>query len=241
MFNKSIAYVQYANPAAYPPLEHSSRIFAREGWEVLFLGIPALGAESLSFPRHDRIKVRQISFCQAGWRQKLHYVQFCLWVLFSVLRWRSRWVYASDLMSCPVALILSFLPGFRVIYHEHDSPTLETRDRISKISKFMRLVLWARRRLARRAQLCVLPNERRAERFRAESGSVMCNGYRSTVVVWNCPSLEEVSEPRDAHDGSELWVLYHGSIVPSRLPLTVFEAVAILPEAVKLHVIGYET
>jgi hypothetical protein len=33
-----ILYLQYTNPAAYPPLEHNSRILANEGWQVLFLG-----------------------------------------------------------------------------------------------------------------------------------------------------------------------------------------------------------
>lgn len=32
---KRIAYVQYANPARYPPLEHRSRMLADAGWEVL--------------------------------------------------------------------------------------------------------------------------------------------------------------------------------------------------------------
>jgi hypothetical protein len=30
-------YLQYTNPAGYPPLEPSSRILANEGWQVLFL------------------------------------------------------------------------------------------------------------------------------------------------------------------------------------------------------------
>ena len=33
---KRVVYVQYTNPAAYPPLEHSSRILADAGWQVLF-------------------------------------------------------------------------------------------------------------------------------------------------------------------------------------------------------------
>jgi glycosyltransferase involved in cell wall biosynthesis len=247
MGNAKIMFVQYTNPAAYPPLEHGSHILAHAGWNILFLGTGALGPDTLRFPTHERIKVRQISFCSAGWRQKLHYFKFCFWILLWTLRWRPTWVYASDPLSCPVTLALSVLPCVRVIYHEHDSPNSEVDSqrsavggRTGSVSKFMWLVLWARKQLARRAKFCVLPNEQRLERFAAEVGRPI-GGARSTILVWNCPSLKEVPEPRIPHSGGDLWVLYHGSIVPSRLSTAVFEALAMLPEAVKLRVIGYET
>ena len=240
---RKVLYLQYTNPAGYPPLEHSSRILAREGWQVLFLGTGALGgADALRFPPHDRIDVRRMEFSPAGWRQKLHYVRFCLWVLFWTFRWRPQWIYASDPLSCPNAAVLSFFSRFKVLYHEHDSPQPEVREKRSEVScQFMRLVLWTRRQLARRASLCVLPNEQRAERFAFETGRSTADGLSSPLIVWNCPSLDEVSKPRGAHDGGDLWVLYHGSIVPSRLPVAVLKALAILPLTVKLRVIGYET
>jgi glycosyltransferase involved in cell wall biosynthesis len=36
-------------------------------------------------------------------------------------------------------------------------------------------------------------------------------------------------------------VLYHGSIIPVRVPITIIEALALLPEDVSLTVVGYET
>ena len=60
-----ILYVQYTNPAGYPPLEHSSRMLADAGWEVLFLGTGALGAGALRFPQHLNIEVRQMPVCRA--------------------------------------------------------------------------------------------------------------------------------------------------------------------------------
>jgi glycosyltransferase involved in cell wall biosynthesis len=226
-------FIQYTNSAAFPPLEHSSRILANARWQVLFLNISAPEIESLKFQPHERIEVRQLPYCPPGWRQKAHYMRFTLWGLWWALRWRPRWVYASDLLSCPAALLLSFLPGVRVVYHEHDSPT-------SNGSLFLRLSMFARRRLARRAKICVLPNQRRAEQFDTEVGK-SSNGHQPSMVVWNCPSLQEISAPRREYDRGELWVLYHGTIVPPRLPLTVLEALALLPERVKLCVIGYET
>lgn len=227
---KRLLYVQFTNPAAYPPLEHSSRIAAEAGWEVLFLGTGALGAATLRFPPHPRIRLRRLRPLPTGGRQWLRYVHFAVWVLAWVLVWRPSRVYASDYLACPIALLLTFLPGVDVIYHEHDSPGSGSGDPARQIC------LAARRRLAVRAAQCVLPNHDRAARFAREMGC-----QRTTVCVWNCPSRVEVSPPRPASDDSTLWVLYHGSIVPSRLPATVLTALAQLPGAVKLRVIGYET
>src|SRR5438128_2023527 len=120
---RNIAYIQYTNPALFPPLEHSSRILARNGWKVTFLGIGALGdADRLRFPEDPKIIVRQLPYCRPGWRQKFHYLYFCLWCLWHVLCDRPSCVYISDPTACPAGLILRYLPGIRVIYHEHDSP-----------------------------------------------------------------------------------------------------------------------
>jgi glycosyltransferase involved in cell wall biosynthesis len=228
---KRILYIQYTNPGGYPPLEHSSKILADAGWQVLFLGTGASGADSLQFPPHDRITVRRMAFQQPGWRQKLHYVRFCLWVLWTVLIWRPRWVYASETFSCPVGLVLTCIPGFRVIYHEHDSPSGSSQG-----GGFDRVLAGTRRALARRADLCVLPNALRLQRFAEELGPL-----RASACVWNCPTVAEViSQPRGPAS-RDIQVLYHGSIVPDRLPPAVLQALALLPDSVHLRVVGYET
>src|SRR5205814_9813992 len=84
--------------------------------------------------------------------------------------------------------------------------------------------------------MCVLPNQGRTEWFAqevAKGSNVFC--------VWNCPTQEEIGLPRQPHNGNKLWVLYHGSIVPIRLPPTVLYALTRLPASVQLRVIGYET
>ena len=127
-----ILYLQYTNPGGYPPLQHSSTILAESGWRVRFLGAGMGPADVLRLPPHPRVDVRMLPFAAGALRQ--------------------RWVYASDLYSTPVALLLSYLPGVRVLYHEHDSPQ-GTRGR----SAFVRACLAARRRLGARAGVCVLP------------------------------------------------------------------------------------
>jgi glycosyltransferase involved in cell wall biosynthesis len=231
---KRVLYLQYTNPAGYPPLEHSSGILAESGWDVLFLGTGASGTEVLRLPEHPRIRVRQMRFCPAGWRQKVHYVGFCLWVLVWTLRWRPRWIYASEMLACPPAYLLSMLPGISLLYHEHDSP-LELSD-TAKLSGFVRFCLRMRAACARRAALCVLPNQQRAEQF-----ARALKPTHPIEVVWNCPRIGEVAASREIAGTSTLKLLYHGSINPNRLPMSVIDSLALLPDSVSLTVVGYET
>lgn len=226
---KRILYLQYTNPAGYPPLLHSSKILAEKGWEILFLGIQAFG-NKLTLETHPQIQIHQLGFCPAGIRQKFHYLEFCLWSVFQALRWKPQWIYASDPLAALPALLLIRLFSVKVIYHEHDSP-----DTAGPKSFFMRLALWARRTLARKASLCILPNEARKERFERE----VFKGEK-VLCVWNCPLREEVKEFKPSFNG-HLNVLYQGSIVPDRLPFSVLEAFSLLPETARLKIIGYET
>jgi glycosyltransferase involved in cell wall biosynthesis len=228
--DRRILYLQYTNPAAYPPLEHSSAILADAGWDVVFVGTGAFGASALLFEPRRNVKVVTHSFVAPGWRQKAAYLVFVLSVVRLVLEWRPRWVYASDVLSAPIALLLSFWPGIRIVYHEHDAPDM-TGGGWSRMFSH-----WTRRHVARRAVGCVVPNDARAGLFEKETGVARVS------CVWNCPSVSEVSPAREsAWTGDDLWLLYHGSIVPSRLPEAVVHALALLPERVKLRVVGYET
>ncbi len=230
-----ILYVQYTNPAAYPPLQHSSRILADRGWEVFFLGKETDDTEDLRFPLHERITVRRLSYVSTGWRQKLHYVLFMFWAFAWALRWRPDWLYVSDPLACPSACLLSILPGVSVVYHEHDSPP--PAEQAEKESAFMRLVRRGRRVVARRADVCVLPNEQRVRHFVQETGA----SASKTHCVWNCPDREEAIPSVSPSEQYELRVLYQGSLNTARLPFTVLNALSQLPDFVRLEVVGYET
>ncbi|MDQ6672223.1 MAG: glycosyltransferase [Chloroflexota bacterium] len=225
---RRIMYVQYTKPAAYPPLEHSARVLAGAGWEVLFLGITKHGDPRLDWAATDGISVRELPPSGPGWWRKMHYAWFAVWVLSWILRWRPACVYASDALACPVILPVSFWPNVHIVYHEHDAPQVHGRGIVP------RLVLWTRRRLAERAEARVLPNEPRVEQF-----ARAITNHRPTFSVWNCPSRTEVTPPRDPHEGPGLRLLYVGSIVPFRLPTTILAALAMLPAEVHLRLIGY--
>ena len=225
-----ILYIQYSNPACYPSLEHSSQLLARLGWDVLFLESGAVGVETLRFAPSEHISFHRMAFAAGGFRQKLCYAAFCLQAIRLFLLWRPTWVYLSDPLICPIGLLLSFFPRTKLIYHEHDSPDQRGA------SAFLRFVLWTRQRLALRVDTAILPNEDRVQHFKHET-------HRDPTVycVKNFPKKEEIGPVRSAVRDKEVWLLYHGSIVPSRLPLLLLDALAMTPATLKLRVVGYET
>lgn len=228
--SKKILYIQYTNPALYPPLEHSSHALAQRGWRILFLGVETAN-QKLRFPPNPLISVKQLPSCSEGWRQKIHYLLYSLWVIYWYFHWRPQWIYASDWLSCPVTLIISLLShNCKIIYHEHDSPPGASRN------LFERCFHYSRRRLAGRCERCVLPNRDRVLLFADEF-----NDCARTVCVWNCPRREEASSARVLRAKKELRLWYHGTIVPARVPIALLNALAMLPRVVTLHVVGYET
>src|SRR5262245_56342607 len=149
-----IIFIQYANPAYYPPLEHASRILAEHGWHVLFLSATLAMDDNRVFPPHERIEIRRLSNFGRGIAQLLNFVAFILWVVVTTLRLRPQWLYASDHLACPAALLARLLSGCKVTYHEHDTPIYR-----EPCPFLQRVVRAARRRLGRQTELCILPQE----------------------------------------------------------------------------------
>src|SRR6266545_4232156 len=69
--SRRILYLQFTDPAAYPPLEHSSRLLADRGWEVLFLGASTRGESALRLPNHPSIRAKEVRRARGGWGQKV--------------------------------------------------------------------------------------------------------------------------------------------------------------------------
>src|SRR5262249_48345283 len=118
-----VLFLQFTNPAGYPPLEHASRILARLGWDVLFLGTGAYGADSLRFPGDPAIRERRMPALRPGMLQKPAYVAYTAWAVATCAVWRPRWIYASDPTAALPALLGRLALRFHIVYHEHDSPT----------------------------------------------------------------------------------------------------------------------
>src|SRR6185436_11650193 len=95
-------------------------------------------------------------------------------------------------------------------------------DYAEHLSRVQRLLRQARLKIARRADLCVLPQARRVEAFVEATGR-----QGPTFCIWNCPRRSEV-RPARTHSttGSPLTFHYHGSLNVERLPFTVLNALA---------------
>jgi glycosyltransferase involved in cell wall biosynthesis len=218
--------LHYNNPTVYPPTENGARLLADAGVEVLLLGTGA--GDTYRLEPGERVRIELMPFERGGWKQKVHYGRLLLWVLWHARRWQPDWVYATDPLACPIALALTWFRRVRLVYHEYDAPAPAQ-------SRFMRIVMRARRIVARRADVCALPNEKRAAAFRRDTGR------DDLVTVWNCPRRAEVStEPLQVHAG-RLRVLYQGSLVPARVPMAVIDALAMTPAEVSLVLVAFET
>jgi glycosyltransferase involved in cell wall biosynthesis len=244
---KRVLYVQYTNPANYPPLEHSGLLLSKAGWDIRYFGIQSEGeSNKLKFPEALASRQTLWRHQSPGIVQKLQFAAFTLAALWRAARHRPAWVYCSDLMSCPAAWLIGHLTRCSVLYHEHDSPevgqpVLEGKNEINNsdlgMSAFQRFLLWTRRRVGREADLVVLPNEKRLELFIQAT-----ERQKESLCVYNCPRKEEVSsQNRQRNLRSILRLAFHGSINATRLPRAVLEAMSRFPGRVHLSVVGYET
>ncbi len=225
---RRILFVQYAHPSGFPPIERAARTFHASGWDVRIIGTRGLNTDSLGVEQLSAVDVRLSSRAGHGMVQKLQYLGFLLRGILHVIRWRPAWVYVSDPMATPVGLVAVML-GSRVAYHEHDAPVDE------RPSRFIRVTLAARRMLLRSARIVITPNDERSAAI-----SVDASG-RNVVTVWNCPLVTEVAAQRTPGPRSNiLKLVYHGSIVPGRPPMTVIEAIARAEGSVELTIAGYE-
>ena len=219
---KRIVYIQYTNPAAYPPLIHSSAILAERGWEVLFLAIPARGAAALTVPRNARVHVRQLGSVSGGTLGSIKYACYAARALVAARHFRANWCYASDALSAPIALASRALLRTRIVYHEHDAPPHRAGAMMN-----------ARNRVGKSAEVVVAPSAARL--------ALLPPGSARRFVVWNCPRRSEVAPARSAFNPDRFRMVYHGSLSRERLTPAFIDALARLPEHIELHVMGYQT
>jgi glycosyltransferase involved in cell wall biosynthesis len=223
--SRRILYLQYTNPAAYPPLHHSSAILAGAGWEVLMLGIGAQGVERLVLPRRSGIRYKQIGGSSGGPLGPARYGAFATRAVLEAIAFGPDWCYVSDALAAPAGAAVRAATGCRVLYHEHDTPAPAT-------TPFQKVIERARAGLVRDADVVIAPAQRRLDQVPA--------GGKHRLVVWNCPRLDEFRPPRPASDYARFRVVYQGSLSRDRITPQFVDALAQIPE-LELHLIGYET
>ena len=232
MKKRRILYIQYTNPACYPPLVHSAHIFADHGWNVLFFGKKCRAkADKRAIKPHKNIKIRQLNIFSSGFMNKIHYLWFFILSIIYTMMWRPRWIYLSEYLACPVGLLLTYMPGINIIYHEHDLPNLTEDDK-----KKPKGALWARNKLALRSRFCIFPNKTRAEIFKRETGR-----KKDIFCVLNCPTKDEVQSEKLQKDEKTLKLYYHGNISEQYLPTTILKAMKKIPYDIFFRINGFET
>ena len=229
----SVLYIQYNNPAAYPPIENSSRILAERGFKVYMLGLASADTVDLKFADSPGITLELIPPAGRQFSRRACYLRFIVRSLSLILRLRPDWVYVSDYMAAPVGWIAKKLLGRRVVYHEHDAPA-----RSVELGRLSRLILRLRSSLVRAADEVVVPQEARIQALLGQTGR------RATIhCVWNCPRPTEarVEEHRERGAVEPLGVYYHGSINLHRVPVSLVEGCARSGVPIRLRIVGYET
>lgn len=228
---KSINFIQFTNPTAYPPLEHSGLILSRQGWEVIFTGIQWNNSGDFSFSEELNPQIFKISAAKSGWKRKVLLASFTMYSVLVCLKKRPHWIYVSDPMASPAGLLASIL-GFNVAYHEHDTPD-------SKPTKIKdKLIRSCRNLLARKCRFAIIPQETRKNIFLKETRTT-----KQVFRVWNCPRAEEVKQGSHPTRLKEepLGIYYHGSITETRVPLSLIHAAGRSECPIILRVVGYET
>lgn len=221
MSARRILFVQYTEPAAYPPLEHSAQLLARAGCDVLFIGIRAREVEGMRLRSHERIRAEKVDLEPGGRMGILNYVRFTARSLLIARRFRPDWIYASDALSAAAAVSIRKLTGAKLLYHEHDAVTGRVRA----------AVRWAHRSVAQSADIVVVPGAARVLLLPAPP--------RRVFTVWNCPLRDEVAHGNPI-PGAVTRLAYAGSINEKRLPMTFIDAIAQL-SGLTLDIIGYTT
>ena len=204
---------------------HAAAIMAEAGWQVTVLSTPLAdsGIKMTVHPAIDEIRLRPRPSFRIGARD---YIPYCLKSLQVAFRLRPNLVYASDPLGAAPGLLAARASGSLLVYHEHDSPDEKSGHR---------LLYQARRLAARKADLVVFPNARRAELLQP------IIGFKGAAlrIVWNLPVLDDLPVLTGKPEAPVV-AYYHGSITPERLPESVPAAIARFGGAAVLKIAGYE-
>lgn len=226
-----ILYLQFADPGHYPPVMHSARVFVRNGWDVFFLGIYPFDGIPFDLNIGQKTYVKRLKAGSSRISIKIQYLRFLIWSVILTLRFKPDWIYASDHFSAPAVQVIRLLFNVRTIYHEHDSVFFKP-----SYSKWVKACLNSRDRLAKKSEIVVLPQKKRALIFKKN-----LNLDQEPICVWNCPSIIDVSPFNAKPDLGILSMVYVGSVSPELIPLIVLNVMKTLNKRVYLTVIGYET
>ncbi len=229
---KKILYIQFTDPIHWPVIMHGANILGKKNWDILFLGAHNIPdpSQRIQMDLNHNIRIKMLAYCKTGLMKKLQYFFYNLWVLFYLYTWKPDVVYVVEKILCPIANFIKKNSKVILIYNE----LLCVNNELDISPRFL---IKARRKTAKLANLCVLPNQPRLNKFINEVGD-----YQNTIYTHAYPPLDEVkSLPiKEQSSESKLKLFYHGMIGPDRLPLQLFEAIEDLKHSVELTIAGID-
>ena len=84
--NHQIIFIQFTNPAAYPPIQNAARIFKGKGWSVAFLSMVTSSSETkrMSFDTVSQAHFYWVRGTAVRMLLPMIYVWFCLKAVFII-------------------------------------------------------------------------------------------------------------------------------------------------------------
>ena len=221
MKRKKVIFFQYCLPDFYPPLLNKMEVFENEGW-VVKTGI--WNTRTLCSNFESEFPSRVIF--------RVHESEFRIIRLFSRLVYGIRmiayrlgsgscvWVFTDIKSVLFGALIAKFDKASKCVYVEYDSPGDAASFRLKLLKK-------CREYLCRNSELVIIPCEQRANKF-----NDTVKPKTKPIVVFNVPTKREISLYSPGYEvvPTKIRLHYHGSFVPARMPLSIFDAIASLPD-----------
>jgi glycosyltransferase involved in cell wall biosynthesis len=226
MKSRNALFIQVTEPGAYPPLMNAAYLLSEAGWAPTFLSAPINGSD-ICLPPIPNMRVTSLPRRPNYIVNKSTYASYCIEAFKVARALKPDIVYCSDPIGALPGLIAARTSGARLFYHEHDSPNTH--------SDLNPLIGFSRKLASRLAEVVVFPNHERGTWACKEMGLAPSK----LEVVWNVPRRAEVVDFAQPKDDKHLWLYFHGSIAPDRLPETIFLAAAQL-SGVRVRVVGYE-
>lgn len=228
--NQNVAvFVSYTSPGSYPVMGNAVEQMIANGWDVLVLGVSATGsAASLTLDAREGLRQETLSPPGGGYRNKLHFLWFTLWAFWKSARSGAQILHCVERYATPTGVLVNALLRKEVLYSEYDPPGQPR-------SVADRLVFACRKRIAKKAVACIIPNSERESDFINELAPT------KTLMIWNAVSKREIRAARESRIADEpLCLWYQGSLHPGQLAKSVVDAIAKVPET-QLKFVGFSS
>lgn len=222
--NRNILFVQFTDPAGYPPLQNAMRILENRGWKISILGRCVVETSKIKFEVPISGSFYWVPSSANRYLQYCFYSFFCLKAFFLMMSPRFAWIYGSDHWTLPILYVAKALFKKKIIYQEHDSPGVQQ-------GFFMRLVLKLRPQVSAFSDIKIVPNLKRIPE----------NLNRDTwFEVRNYPARQGVTRSVEKRKDA-LIAYYHGSINSARLPFSLLDAFEKIKFPFIFKFAGYES